>query len=169
MTVLRATQKVLGRLRPSIAPPAETADTALGDWYVNRVVVDRHPLLLLVNARSLLSLVQPAREVESLPARLPGLVRKRLRRLGVEPRIVDAETQAMVPVTMAKITDRSVVGYLVDFAQMLPYILERDGWDETTLPFAEEQLARTPCHLGKETVFPDGKSVELLNARWGPT
>jgi len=35
-----------------VKPTAGTSDTALGDWYVNRLIVDRQPLLLLVSAAS---------------------------------------------------------------------------------------------------------------------
>jgi hypothetical protein len=44
VVVLRATQKVLRSLPPATTVAVET-DTALGDWYVNRIVVDRQPLL----------------------------------------------------------------------------------------------------------------------------
>jgi hypothetical protein len=61
MVVLWPTKKLaralvaLGDLRQS--------DTWLGDWYVNQVVVDRRPLLLLVCSASLLAIVEPARDV----------------------------------------------------------------------------------------------------------
>src|SRR3972149_6891191 len=56
MVVLRATQK-LAKVLPPSADAAAESDTALGDWYVNRLIVDRQPLLLLVSARSLLAIV----------------------------------------------------------------------------------------------------------------
>lgn len=47
MTVtLRRTQK-LARALPLSSESPPPPDTALGDWYVNRLVVDRRPLLLL--------------------------------------------------------------------------------------------------------------------------
>ena len=74
MTYLRATKKVLSRLpNPDNQSPEHNA-TALGDWYVNRVVVDRQPLLVLVSSMSLLPIVAPARDVRGLPGRLPGMV-----------------------------------------------------------------------------------------------
>jgi len=54
MVILRPTRK-LRSLLPA-APVSRPGDTALGDWYVNRLVVGRQPLLLLVSSTSLLPL-----------------------------------------------------------------------------------------------------------------
>ena len=169
MVVLRRTQKLATAL-PISAPVSADSTTALGDWYVNRITVDRHPLLLLVSARSLLPMLVPAREVASLPDRLPDLVATRLRRLGIPPVVVQAEVSAMRPVSVGPTTDRSVVGIMVDFAKGVPFYLERDAWDVTTLAFVEAQLAETPCHAGRrfeDVIFPDRKAPKLLLARWG--
>jgi hypothetical protein len=169
MVVLRRTQKLAKALSLSASASAQS-ETALGDWYVNRLTVDRRPLLLLVSARGLLPMLIPAREVSTLPDRLPDVVGKRLRRLGVDPAIVSAEVAAMQPVAVAPTVDRSVVGIMVDFAKSVPFHLEPGAWDETTLPFVEGRLAETPCHATRpfeEVVFPERKAPELLLARWG--
>jgi hypothetical protein len=168
MVILRATRKLLASL-PVSSLPVAPSDTALGDWYVNRLVVDRQPLLILLSSRSLLAVLTPARAVRTLPNRLPALIASRLQQLGVAERLVDAEIRAMAPVVIAKTEDRSVLGFLVDFAKMIPYYLEAGAWDETTLPFVEAKLARTPCHAGKrfeEVIFPDRAAPKLLAARW---
>ena len=51
MVTLRPTRKLRSLLRLAESEPGY-CDTALGDWYVNRLVVDRQPLLLLVRARA---------------------------------------------------------------------------------------------------------------------
>jgi hypothetical protein len=79
MVVLRATKKLLSKL-PAAHSRVAGSDTALGDWHVNRLVVDRQPLLLLVSSCSLLSILAPARDVRILPNRLATLVASRLRR-----------------------------------------------------------------------------------------
>jgi hypothetical protein len=56
MVVLRRTQKLATAL-PLTGTSVTQSDTALGDWYVNRLVVDRRPLLLLISARALLPIV----------------------------------------------------------------------------------------------------------------
>jgi hypothetical protein len=150
--------------------PYGESDTALGDWYANRIVVDRRPLLLLVSSKALLPLLLPARDVRSLPERLPALVASILRRLGVAPAFITAEVAAMTPVVIAPTRDRSVLGVLVDTAKSVPYHLEAGRWDDTTLPFVEARLAETPWHAGKrssDVVFPSEAAPRLLADRWG--
>jgi hypothetical protein len=147
----------------------DVSDTALGDWYVNRIVVDRQPLLLMVSSRSLLPLLAPAREVRALPQRLPGMVADRLRRLGIEAGLIDAELEAMGTVRVGRTRDRSVVGTLIDFEKALPYDLPVNGWDAFTLRFAEKRLAGTPCRASRpfrEVIFPDQAAPKLLQERW---
>lgn len=167
MVILRATRKLHESLPPG--PDPGQSDTALGDWYMNRLVVDRRPLLLLVSSRSLLPRLLPARDVRSLPSRLPEVVAARLRRLGIASATIDAEIGAMVPVVVASTVDRSVLGIMVDFGKAVPCHLEPAGWDDGTLPFVEAQLAETPCYAGRsfeETVFPDDRAPALPASRW---
>jgi hypothetical protein len=145
------------------------SDTALGDWYVNRIVVDRQPLLLLVSAASLLPILLPARDVRTLPKRLGALVGARLQRCGIDARAIAAEVQAMGPVVIGPTLDRSVLGIMVDFAKSVPYYLEPGDWNEGTLRLVEERLAETPCHAARaegSVVFPEQKAPDLLYARW---
>jgi hypothetical protein len=168
MVVLRATRKLLASL-PVTTPSTAPSDTALGDWYVNRLVVDRRPLLLLVSGSSLLPIVVPARDVRRLPDYLPDLVAARLTRLGIAPRTIALETRAMSPVTIGTTVDRSVVGIMVDFAKCLPFYLDQGQWDDRMLPVVEDKLAETPCYAGRssaQTVFPVAKAPELLRAKW---
>jgi hypothetical protein len=168
MVVLRATQRVLSMLPASSAIVA-ASDTALGDWYVNLLVVDRQPLLLLVSSSSLLPLVTPARNVRSLPERLVGLVAARLRQIGVAHPLIEAEVAMMRPVYVSGTLDRSVVGSMVDFAKAIPVYLPTGEWDEGTLRLVEARLARTPCRVsgrGDATVFPEQAAPERLAARW---
>lgn len=166
---LRRTQKLASVLPATIAtPPAP--DTALGDWYANRLVVDRKPLLLLLSSRALLAILLPARDLRTLPSRLGQVVAQRLRRLGIEKQVIEAEVAAMGHVHVSKTSDRSVVGIMVDFANMIPYHLDRGVWNESTLPFVEAKLARVPCYSsrsGKQTVFPDVATRTVLAERWG--
>lgn len=169
MVTLRATKKVL-RWLPLVSAGDHSADTALGDWYVNRFVVDRQPLLLLVSSRSLLSILHPARHVRQLPDRLPDLVGQRLRRLGVADPLVEREVAAMQPVGVGPTRDRSVVGTLVDFERTVPYWLAENSWSELDLRRAEIQLAEAPCRVsapGRRTLFPCDTAPQLLEEAWG--
>jgi len=168
MVVLRATQK-LAKLLPPAGDSSREPDTALGAWYVNRLTVDRQPLLLLVSARSLLAILTPARDVAALPQRLASLVAARLKRLGIAAPLIAAETAAMEPVAVARTVDRSVVGIMVDYARMIPDYLPVGGWDATTLPFVEAKLEENPCHAGGPSagvIFPDKATPSLLLERW---
>ncbi len=168
MVILRPTRK-LNSLLPATEVIPTSSDTALGDWYVNRVVVDRQPLLLLVSSTSLLPMLIPAQNVRGLPARLAALVEARLRRCGLDDRTIAAETLAMASVAVGPTVDRSVLGIMVDFAKAVPYHLEPGQWGETTLRIVEERLAATPCHAAlswDRVIFPEKKALEVLRAKW---
>jgi hypothetical protein len=164
MVILRRTQKLHTAL-PLNDTPARS-DTALGDWYVNRLVVDRRPILLIVSSASLLPILVLARDVRGLPGRLAEVVAERLVRLGAAAPLIVSERRVMTPVHVGPTADRSVVGIMVDFAKLLPYHLSKD-WQGDSLASAEASLAGTPCHAGKrDTVWPDEKARELLVAKW---
>ena len=167
MVVIRPTRKLHSAIPPTVG--RGPSDTALGDWYVNRLVVDRRPLLLLVSSTSLLPILVPARDVRGLPGRLAALVASRVRRMGTGSHIIDHELQAMAEVVVGPTVDRSVVGIMVDFAKGIPSYLEPGQWDEDTLPMVEDRLAETPCYAGRsfeQVVFPDKAAPERLTAMW---
>jgi hypothetical protein len=167
MVILRPTKK-LRTLLPTAAI-STSSDTALGDWYVNRIVVDRQPLLLLVSSASLLAIVLPARDVRGLPDRLGALVASRLCRCGADPEVIAAERQAMYPVAVGPTVDRSVLGIMVDFAKAVPYYLGPGRWTGESLAGVEDRLAQTPCHAALSSdrvIFPNHKGRELLRAKW---
>lgn len=110
MTVtLRRTQQMARALPPSSENPP-FPDTALGYWYVTRLVVDRRPLLLLVCSRTLFPILVPARDVSTLPERLPGIVAAGLARANMPVAQIDRECAAMTPIGVAKTADRSLLG-----------------------------------------------------------
>lgn len=168
MVILRRTRK-LSKFLPATEAVSASSDTALGDWYVNRVVVDRQPLLLLVSSTSLLPILIPARHVRGLPGRLSAIVAARLRRCGIDEAVITAEVAAMSSVAIGPTTDRSVLGILVDFAKAVPFHLEPGSWDEGTLRAVEERLAETPCYAGRsdsQVIFPEQKAPEALMTKW---
>jgi hypothetical protein len=168
MVILRPTRK-LQTLLPVAKVGQAVSDTALGDWYVNRVVVKRHPLLILVSSASVLPILVPARDVRTLPARLSDIVEARLARVGDSVSTIGAEEEAMTTVLIEPTVDRSVVGIMVEFVRALPYHPAVGQFDETRLPSVEDWLAETPCHAGGrdvDVVFPDRKAPELLRRKW---
>jgi len=168
MVILQPTRKLSSSL-PARESVAASSDTALGDWYVNRLVVDRQPLLLLVSSTSLLPLLIPARDVRDLPSRLAAIVEARLKRCGIDDRTIAAEIRAMASVVVGPTVDRSVLGIMVDFAKAVPYYLESGRWGEAMLPLVEVRLAETPCHAARSfdrVIFPEKKAPEVLRAKW---
>ncbi len=168
MVVLRATQKVL-RLLPQSGHSPGASDTALGDWYVNRIVIARQPLLLLVSEKSLLSILTPARDVKGLPERLAETVATRLRRLDIDDAVVAAEIAAMSVVAVAKTADRSVTGQMVDFAKHLTYYMPETAWSDRDLRVAEGKLAEMPCRASgpfDKVIFPQDAALRLLADAW---
>jgi hypothetical protein len=150
------------------ASVSSPSDTALGDWYVNRIVVDRKPLLLLVSAAALFPIVLPARGVRFLPSRLATILATQLDRLGIEPGIIGAECEAMNPVVVAPTADRSVLGIMVDFAKAMT-CYSGDLRTQQGLDDLADWLAETPCHAAQRderVVFPNRKAAELLRAKW---
>ncbi len=166
MVILRPTKKLRSLL--PVAAVSLRSDTALGDWYVNRIVVQRQPLLLLLSSTSLLPLVMPARDVRSLPDRLAVAVGSRLRRFDIENQIIEAELRAMHPVSVAATADRSVLGFMIDFAKLITHYSGHLRKDEE-LGALEDWLAETPCHAtlsDDRVVFPYRKAPELLRTVW---
>jgi hypothetical protein len=168
VVVLRATQKVLRSL-PTGGSQVIASDTALGDWYVNRVALDRQPLLLLVSAKSLLAILEPARELKKLPLRLPSLVEERLKRLPVNKHAIECEVEATRDVAIGKTTDRSVLGQMVDFGKTLSFIIPEGFWGAADLRDAEDRFAETPCRCSsrdEDVIWPERMAVQLLETTW---
>lgn len=169
MVILRATQKVLRSL-PESAKATDVSDTALGDWYVNRIVLGRQPLLLLVSSKSRLSMLAPARNLKTLPGRVSAMVAARLKRLGIDEQLIRAEVEAMDAALVGRTRDRSVTGQLVDFAKVLPYYIPIGAANvDASLRLVEDKLAHTPCRCGRsdaDTIWPDRDSAQLLVECW---
>ena len=119
MFTLRATGKLLKRLkvRPNPSPPRPT--TALGDWYANLLYVDRQQLVLCVSEVTLLPVLLRARGDEPLGARLAGAVSEMLSALGVPDDAVRREISEMNDVTVAVTANRAVLGSMNDFTNMI--------------------------------------------------
>lgn len=168
MVWLRGTQKVL-RALPRAEEVGDSSDTALGDWYVNRIVIDRQPLLLLVSSGSLLATLVPARDVKNLPKRLRDLVAERLQRLQIDTDVLGGELRAMDTVRVGRTIDRSVTGQMVDFAKAVPHYLPVSEWDASTLRMVEDRLGETPCRSSRrfsEVILPHRAAVRLLTEKW---
>jgi hypothetical protein len=159
----------MGAFLPTTEAFPTASDTALGDWYVNRLVVDRQPLLLLVSSASLLPILIPARDVRGLPSRLSAVVQARLRRGGIDEAVITAEVRAMSSVVIGPTRDRSVLGIMIDFAKAVPFHVVPGQRDEDTWRAIEDRLAETPCYAARpdgQVIVPEQKASEALMAKW---
>ena len=164
MVVLRATRQVQKLLDVAV-DEAAVSHGVLGDWYVKRFVVDRHPLLMMMSEVSLFPIITPARDVRSLPERVGSIVFDRLMRIGLDEILVQREVATMTSVAVGGTKNRSVLGSLVEFCKLTALTLPINGWDEGSLPEVEEFLQSTPCRCGRpgdQVIFPADRTRQLL-------
>ena len=122
-----------------------------------------------MSSKSLLAVLTPARDLRTLPQRLPLMVSERLHRLGVTGKLIDLERAAMTPVEIGRTKDRSVLGSMVDFAKLIPHSLPEGEWDMTSLRLVEAKLLDTPCRVTSgfdKTIWPDRTTRQLLEGKW---
>jgi hypothetical protein len=138
---LRATVKLLKRMKatPDPSPPPSTG--RLGDWYANLLVVRPAHLVLCVSERTLLPVLVPARDISGLPERLALAVGDMLRAIGVPELEVLRELRHMVEWRIAKTAGRQVLGSMNDFAWMA----EVDPRETMSLLDRALLLAECPC------------------------
>ena len=163
--VLRATQKVLKSLTET-SSDEDQSGTALGDWYVNRIVVSRQPILLFMSERGFLTISMPARDVKGLAARFPDYVSERLERLGLSEDLIHSEVRAMAPVLVGKTRSQSLLAQMAGFARALPQYL---GGSQLDFAGAERTMEQTPCQLDRhyqEMVVAEFDVPRLLVERW---
>ncbi len=155
MVVLRCTRKLLRRLRKTPVEDVPRSTTLLGDWYANVLWVYRKPLILAVNARTLLPVLIPARDPGSLANRLAAELGEMLKALGVQFQQVEEEQRQMAEIVFAQAISRQILGTMNDFDRML------DPAPGQSLTSATLELAAAPCGpIAMES--PDRATVKLF-------
>ena len=141
MVTLRGTAAIIKRLgiKPAADPPGST--TLLGDWYLTLSRIGRVQRVMAVSSVTLLPVILPARDLRSLPQRLPDAVAEMLLVLGVPAAAVRTEIEAMRETTIAATSSRRILGTMNDFHFMSTRAV---GLPEVAL---EEALflAKSPC------------------------
>lgn len=112
VVTLRCTKKLLRRLRATTLAEARPPTTALGDWYATILHTRPHHVVLCVSERSLLSVVLPAREPDTLMSRFYTAVKKHLVAIGAPPQAVEREMTEMREIELGPTMSRSVLGSL---------------------------------------------------------
>ena len=141
MFTLRCTAKLLTRLKAPLATAPIAPSTRLGDWYANLLFARPAQLALFVSERTLLPVLVPARELETLLPRFRRMVRDVLEALGVAEHSVRNEEREMADVAIGRTASKRVLGSMNDFAWMVDGYLE----GTTSLLDVSLRLAETPC------------------------
>lgn len=166
MLVLRCTRKLLGRLH--VAPTDDAlSTTVLGDWYATILPIRPAHLILLVNERSRLPVVLPARELSTLLDRVPKAVAGVLTDLGVNSQSIEQERAAMQVICCAPTRSRSVLGAMNESVFQIQ-LMREDGPlpDLRTLSL---DLAQLLIGVGKRDYLHPADEARRLLAEGGLT
>ncbi len=124
MFVLRATNKLLPKLRLLPEPEPGPSSTILGDWFATMLRVRSGAHVLAISSVTLLPVVVSGRDVPSLPVRLADAVAEVVAALGAPAAWVERERAEMSEVRIARTDDRSTVGVMTDLRRLLAFQLE---------------------------------------------
>ena len=141
MFTLRCTARLLKRLKTTPAMTPIVPSTRLGDWYANLLFTRPAQLILCVSERTLLPVLVPARELETLQSRFCRVVCDVLHAIGVAEQAVRDEERAMADMAVGRTATKRVLGSMNDFAWMADGYLEGSA----SLFDASLHLAETPC------------------------
>jgi hypothetical protein len=153
MFVLRATKKLLDRVKPPVIDPTPVSDGVMSNWYATALFW-RPQLALFVHQETLLPVLVPLAPASSLAERFPAHLATVLKALDVDAGFIDAQVAAMSKVQYAKTSNRSVLGIMNQFS----FLAEgyRDYSETNDLLELSLKLANTPCSpLYKRETFPD--------------
>jgi hypothetical protein len=159
VVVLRCTQKLLKRLGPPVEV-IEPSTNALGDWFATPLSVGHQRFILLISERSRLPVLMPGRDVKHLAKNFPGSLAHVLLELEVPPSAIMREVEASRDAVIAKTNNRSLLGTLSDFSNMLWYHMQRH--DEVDLVEMALRLAHSPAQRLRPSHFPDQVTRMLL-------
>lgn len=167
MFTFHVTSKVSKRLKQPLEQNPSQSTTLLGAWYVNLLIVRRQHILLLVNERTLLPVLMPAKNLALFPKQFPAVLSEMLGAMNIPPKKILAELQEMSEWQFAKTASRQILGSMNDFAKVLDVYLE----DGALLKQQAFRLARYPCSpIGMQSplqatagVFGEQLSINLFD------
>ena len=163
MITLRCTKRL--RILLNVEPLDELASTtaALGDWYANLIPTAVGELILITNEKSLLSVVIPVSEADSLEPMFQLRVARLFGIIGIPVAVAEKEISQLSPIQYAKTASRIILGTMNDFAFQLQWMAETaDGSDGLNLSKAELDLSECPCGaMGYQAPSDVAKSILL--------
>jgi len=125
MVVIRGTQKLL-RWLPPATPVDEPSTTRLGDWYGHLINAGGIRLVLLISELSRLPVLLPGRDLSMLAIHLRTALREALLGLEIPDGLVRMELAAMSEVLFAPTRNRSLLGTINDFTNLLEWELDQN-------------------------------------------
>lgn len=143
MVTLRCTRKLLVKLG---VLPANVEDvrstTRLGDWYADILFTARQHVVLCVSEHARVPVVIPARQLKTLPSRLPEALALVLTELAVPAESIARELAEMESAHFAKTASRSLLGTINDYAIAVTWALAEEPG--LSLHRLSVQLTNTP-------------------------
>jgi len=165
MLVVRCTAKLLARLKVAPIKDPQPGTTRLGDWYATVLPMRPAHLVLLVNARTRLAAVLPAKPIATLAKRIPDAIVEVLRELGAAIHVLESERLAMADVVLAKTASRSVLGTMNDFSFNMDLRAALDDEpDLLDVAMALNRMPLSPLNHGR----PDDVASALLGIAMMP-
>jgi hypothetical protein len=157
MLALRCTQKLLKRVgKPDPDPPQST--TVLGDWFAQPLSVGHQRFVLLASELSRLPILMPARDVKNIGRNFPHALGQMLWRLDIPAGKIERGVDAAREVVIAATNNRSVLGTLNDYSNMLQWTMPNRP--NTDLVDVALWLSHTPVR--PIDGFPDNVTRALL-------
>ncbi len=123
--MIRATAKVLKKLKAEVVENPPQSSGVLGDWYCNFAIIQKQHLLICVSQKTLLPIVLPAKDFASFPDRLRNELGEVLAKIGVSDQKIATELTGMESVVISKTASRQVLGSMNDFLHLLDAMLDR--------------------------------------------
>ena len=140
---IRATKKLLDRLKPPTVEASPVSTTVLGEWYATAVFWQPQ-VAVFVNERTLLPVLMPLAPAATLPTRFPQHLAETLAAHGVDATFIAAELAQMGDCQIARTANRSVLGIMNDFIRLAEAFCDHSPTPAELLPLAL-RLAGTPC------------------------
>ena len=122
--------------------PSGHSTTTLGDWYADILFAARQGVVLCVSEHARVPVIIPARELKTLPARLPEALAHVLSDLAIPATSIARELAEMSGARFAKTASRSLLGTMNDYALPVTWALAEEPG--LSLHRLSVQLTNTP-------------------------
>lgn len=119
MLIVRPVGALAKRMNVKLRENSSESTGILGDWFAQGMVLDRQQLILCVSKNGRLPVLMHAAPYASFPERFAEELKSVLLNLRISPEKVDAELSQMTPVILAKTNDRSILGSMKEFKNIL--------------------------------------------------